>query len=555
MTTQLARPAVDGHVPRSVLRRLSKTRLGTRLADARPAMTAPILPLWLACLTAVAAGVALADGFPGTDIWPLTLLGVALLLLGLVGRSWGGALLVGLVGGITFWGSLIYWLTLYLGPVPWLGLAIVEAVFFAAGAVAIGVVYRYADAVWPTRLGRLGILPVVVAGLWTAREAITAVAPEGGFSWGRVAFSQSQGPFASLVAYLGISGLSFALVWFVAFALQLAREGRASAVGRVTLAVAAAAALLVIPAWAAPTQGTTRIAAVQGNTKSGLLDRVEAGDNLNAHITETLALEGQSVDMVVWPENASDVDPEANAVAAQDLDFVSGIMKAPLVVGTIAERDGKSYNTSLLWENGQVADYYDKRHPVPFAEYMPARSFFHALAPSLVDMVTRDYQVGTTDTVMNVNGVIAGISICFDITDDQAVSSMVNDGAQVILAQTNNADFGQTDENLQQLAIARLRAIETGRSVVNISTVGHSAIIAPDGSTIDSIAPYQPGAMVDDVPLSTTTTPATLFGKGIELLVSGLGVAGLVLALVAAGRIRRTRRAATQPAQPAAPVE
>jgi len=85
---------------------------------------------------------------------------------------------------------------------------------------------------------------------------------------------------------------------------------------------------------------------------------------------------------------------------------------------------------------------------------------------------------------------------------------------------------------LADIAIARLRAIETGRSVVNISTVGHSAIIAPDGSTIDSIAPYQPGAMVDNVQLSTTTTPATLFGKGIELLVSGLGVAGLVMALV-----------------------
>jgi apolipoprotein N-acyltransferase len=541
-TTERVVPTTDAGLPRSAVRRLSRTRLGSRLADARPSVTRPILPLWLACLTAIGGGFALTNGFPGTDIWPLTLLGVALVLLSLIGRSWRGAVLVGLIGGLAFWGSLINWLTLYLGPVPWLGLAILEAVFFAVGAVAIALVYRFAEAVWTTRLGRVGILPVVIAGLWTAREAITAVAPEGGFSWGRVAFSQSTSPFASLVAYLGISGLSFVLVWLVAFVIQLVRERQASVAGRITLAVAAAAALLVIPAWAAPTQGTTRIAAVQGNTKSGLLDRVEAGDNLNAHITETLALEGQSVDMVVWPENASDIDPETSPVAAQDLDFVSSIMKAPLVVGTIAERDGKYYNTSLLWENGQVADYYDKRHPVPFAEYMPARSFFHALAPSLVDMVTRDYQIGTTDTVMNVNGVTAGISICFDITDDQAVQSMVNEGAQVILAQTNNADFGQTDENVQQLAIARLRAIETGRSVVNISTVGHSAIIGPDGKTIDAIAPYQPGAMVDDVPLSTTTTPATLFSKGIELLVSGLGVAGLVFALVAAARIRRRTR-------------
>ncbi|WP_253258957.1 apolipoprotein N-acyltransferase [Subtercola boreus] len=510
----------------------------------RSGIAAPVLPLWLACLVALGGGLSLMTGFPGADVWPMTFVGVAAILVSLIGQRWNRALLVGLVGGVTFWCAHISWLTLYLGPVPWLALAILEAIFFAIGALTIAFVYRFAGAVWPTPLGRLGILPVVVSGLWTAREAITAVAPEGGFSWGRVAFSQSTSPFSHLVAFVGVSGLSFLLVWLVAFVIQLCREVSLRAVTRFALGILAVGLLLVVPAWPAPTSGTTRIAAVQGNTKSGLLDRVEAGDNLNAHITETLKLEGNAVDMVVWPENASDVDPETSRAAAADLDFISGIMKAPLVVGTIAERDGKFYNTSLLWENGSVADFYDKRHPVPFAEYMPARPFFRALVPDLVDLVTRDYQVGTTDTVMNVNGVIAGISICFDITDDSAVQAMVDDGAQVILAQTNNADFGQTDENLQQLAIARLRAIETGRSVVNISTVGHSAIIAPDGSTLDAIAPYTPGAMVDDVPLSTTVTPASLAGRGLEWLVSGLGFAGLALALVAAVRARRAARRA-----------
>ena len=50
--------------------------------------------------------------------------------------------------------------------------------------------------------------------------------------------------------------------------------------------------------------------------------------------------------------------------------------------------------------------------------------------------------------------------------------------------QTNNADFRGTDENLQQLAVARIRAVETGRTVVNVSTVGTSQIIRPDGSTL-----------------------------------------------------------------------
>jgi hypothetical protein len=110
--------------------------------------------------------------------------------------------------------------------------------------------------------------------------------------------------------------------------------------------------------------------------------------------------------------------------------------------------------------------------------------------------------------------------------------------AQVILAQTNNADFGKTDENLQQLAIARLRAIETGRSVVNISTVGTSQIIAPDGSTISSITPYEAGSMIADVPLATTNSPGTLLAQGVELLVSGWGLAGLILVLLKPARVR-----------------
>jgi len=98
-----------------------------------------------------------------------------------------------------------------------------------------------------------------------------------------------------------------------------------------------------------------------------------------------------------------------------------------------------------------------------------------------------------------------------------------------VLAQTNNADFGFTDESVQQFAIARIRAIETARTVVNISTVGTSAIIHPDGSVHHRLPVYEPDVMVDDVPLSTTKTPAVIGGRQVEWLVSfgGLLVLGL----------------------------
>ncbi|WP_291054173.1 apolipoprotein N-acyltransferase [Herbiconiux sp.] len=514
-----------------------------------PGFTRPVMPLWLALLGAVGAGIALDAGFPDKGWWPLTLVGVAIVLTALIGRRWGSALLIGFVAGVSFWGVHIFWLTLYLGPVPWLGLAIFEGGYFALGALLIALVYRRAEAAWPSRARRLTVLPLVVAGLWVLREGINSIAPYGGFSWGRVAMSQSESPYTGLIAWVGMAGLSFVLVWLVAFLVQLVREDGLRSSTRVLAACVAIAATLAVPAWPAVTSGTARIGAVQGNSNAGLFAVHERGDILSDHVSASAGLIGQDMDVVVWPENSSDIDPTQFTYASQTLDAVSAELgDVPLVVGTIQARGDKVYNTSLLWQNGGVTDFYDKRHPVPFAEWMPNREFFRALAPDLVDLVTRDYEFGDTDLTFDINGLIAGISICFDITDDAVMRAMSAEGAQVVLAQTNNADFGQTDENLQQLAIARLRAVEFGTSVVNISTVGHSEIIAPDGSTIASIPAYEAGSMVADVPLATAATPASVAGFQLEWLFAGFGIIGLLVALTSgAGASARTRKRPRRP--------
>ena len=158
------------------------------------------LPLWAAILLAAGAGAILDGAFPDRAWWFLAPVGVALMLLALVGRGLWTGLVVGLVAGLSFWLIHISWLTLYLGPVPWLALAGLEAIFFGVGLALTAVVLNVGPRVWPSVTGRLGVLPVVVAGLWTAREAISAVWPYGGFAWGRVAISQSESPFNSLIA-------------------------------------------------------------------------------------------------------------------------------------------------------------------------------------------------------------------------------------------------------------------------------------------------------------------------------------------------------------------
>lgn len=473
-------------------------------------------------------------GFPDRDLWPLTFVGIALVLVSAVGRRPRSALLLGFVSGLAFYLVHIEWASLFLGPIPMTALSVLESLFVALGVLLVALAYRWCARLWPDARGRLLLLPAIIAGLWTAREAVTSTFPYGGFAWGRVALSQSQSPFADLFPWLGVSGVSFVMVALVALAIEAVRFGAVGRMIRLVVVVAAVTAALVVPAFPVAITGTSTIAAVQGNGKAAYFDTREQGDLLTAQFeaTEPLFEQDLDLDMVVWPEGASDINPLESVYAARAFDYVSTQLDAPLVAGAITERDGKIYNTSLLWEAGEGAvDYYDKKHPIPFGEYVPDREFWEPFAPDLIGMIAREYTPGTTDTVFDINGTVAGINICFDISDDAVMTAAVRDGAEVLLAQTNNADFGQTDESVQQLAIARIRAIELGRSVVNISTVGTSAIIAPDGSTIEQLDTYTADTMVADVPLSSTVTPASLAGRGIEWFVSGLGLAALALAM------------------------
>ncbi len=526
----------------------------------------PLLPLLPALVVAAGAGLLLDTAFPDKGWWFTAFPAIALALIAMQGRRLGSAILVGLVFGAAFYWPHIEWASEFLGVLPWSALAAVMTLWSGAAAALIALAYRWIPRVWDTPAGRLLLLPAVVAGLWTARESIASVWPYGGFSWGRVGFSQSDGPLSPLFAWLGVSGVSFAMVFIVALAVAAAREAirhpqRSVALG--ALVTVAALVLVTVPPWTslagtAPSSAPTlRVGAVQGATKAGYFDPPDAfGDNLIAQVAATEPLYDADVDVVLWPEGASDADPLRYGWAAALWDEVAERAGAPLVGGTITTRQldkvdesgepvPEYFNTVMLWEPGEgpresrVRDYYDKKHPVPFGEYVPDRPFWRQFAPDLIDLIQREYTPGTTDSVFDLgDGVIVGHAICFDIVDDQLLTEIVEQGGQIVFAETNNADFGRTDESVQQLAIARIRALETARTVVNISTVGTSAIILPDGRIEQQLPAYEPGVMVADVPLLTTITPAVLVGRQLEWLAAIVGLAGLVIAGFAA-RARR----------------
>ncbi len=497
-------------------------------------------------VSAILGGLLLDRGFPDSNVWFASLFAMLLIFWSAKGLSFSTGLIIGAVCGFTFFGVLIWWLTIYLGLLPWISLTLAQVFFFSLGYGLIALVWRYAGAHWTSLSGRLLLLPALIAAAWCTREAASTRYPFGGFAWGRLSQSQSEGPLAPLASWFGTAGMSFVIAFFVAALIALATEPRFSLSKKLSAGLAGYLVLTLVPNWPVNESGSLRILAVQGNADAGLFAEYDRGDNLKDHFSATEPAFGEEVDLVIWPENASDIDPLRSPEAGAVLSDVTRRMNAPLVVGAITKTGEKTFNSMLLWDTDTnpndpiLRDQYDKIHPVPFAEYLPWRDFFYPLAPKLFDMVPRDFSFGVRDPIFEIAGVPAGVAICFDIVDDSILREIMAGQAQLILAPTNNADFGRTDQSIQQLSIARLRAIETGRSVVNISTVGTSSIIGPRGENLGILPTYTAGYLLADVPLANHTTPATLLGGKLEFMVVIFFAAGLGIPLFFRRRARNS---------------
>lgn len=508
-----------------------------RRADDAPAAPRAALPLWAAVLSAALAGLLMDLAFPSVGLWPLSFVAVGLMLVALDGRRIGGAILVSAVYGAVFYPLLVLWATRYLGAVPWLGLAGAEALLTAIALVPIAVAYRWIPRVWPR--ARPVLLPVVVGALWTLHELFLGNWPYGGFPWARLAMTQSESPLAPVVSWVGVSGLSFLMVTAVALIIEYVR----AATWRRPIAIiapgVAIAVLLLTPLFPTTTTGTLRVGAVQGNGTTGFFDDREPYGVIDAQTRATEPLIGEDLDLLVWPEGGVDYDPFQDEATARRLTRVTARVDAPLLANTATERGDDVFNTTFLWnDGGPTGDSHDKRHPVPFGEYVPNREFFNALVPDLVGLLTREYTAGDDAPMIDVEGVGVGLAICFDVIYDEVIREGVTAGAEVMVFQTNNADFRGTDENLQQLAFARMRAIETGRSVVNVSTVGTSQYIRSDGSTVASLDANEAGALLEDVELRSGLTAGVVLGPWVQLLLALGGPAVLVVS----GVISRRRR-------------
>ncbi len=511
-----------------------------------------------AAAAVIGSGLIGVLAFPPYGVWPLAALSVAGLTLAVHGRPPRTAAWLGYLWGWAMFGPLLAWSGVYVGAV-WLLLPFAEAAFVAVLAAAISI------------LVRLPFAPLWVACAWVGEEALRDRLPFGGFPWGRWAFSQAESPlrwFATLggaptvTCVVALAGGGLALA--VESAVQ--RRWRGVVLGAAGLiAVPLAGLVIAVPLAPGAPPRTAVVALIQGDVPDRGLDfNAQRRQVLDNHVKQTMRLVAEikagrapQPELVVWPEDASDIDPLDNPDANQEITAAVKAVGAPILVGAILDgADGNQrINAGILWSptTGAGSEYV-KRHPVPFGEYIPLRSLARKVT-NKVDLVPVDMTKGKGNGLVTGGPMPIGDVICFEVAYDSLVRSSVEAGAQLLVVQTNNATFGHTAETYQQLAMSQLRAVENGRTVLQVATSGKSAVIDRSGRIVaQSGALFTPAVIVRTVDLSTSTTLATRLGVWPEV---GWSLVALAALLAAAGDIWRGRRPGPlrRPATPADTAE
>ncbi|WP_372441096.1 apolipoprotein N-acyltransferase [Actinacidiphila acididurans] len=505
---------------------------------------------------AAAAGLALAAAFPPYGVWPLSLVAVAVLSLVVRGRTVKQGAWLGYAFGLPFF----VWLLDWLRTVGWdavVGLSVIEAAFLAA----LGALLVLAQ--------RLPLWPVWAACLWVTEELARDRLPFGGFPWGRLAFANTGSPYTPLAALGGaplvtfgvaLSGTLLAAALLAAWRLRTRpRPLRTALVGGGALAVSAAVLLsgLLVPV---PTgaKDHVRIAVVQGNVQQpGLHFLGRPMMILNNHVNATLKLAADikagrtpKPDIVLWPENSSDLDPFSNPAAYDKITEAVQAVGVPILVGALVDGPDKNHvqNEGIVWDpvRGPGA-HYTKQHPVPFGEYVPFRKELTKVIKQL-NQIPRDFYPGKTNGVMQIGPARLGDVICFEVAYDGIVRDTVNAGARAIVVQTNNATYGLTGQPEQQLAMSRLRAIEHGRAVVTAATSGISAIVAPNGKIEQRSKEFTQTVLSADLPLRDQITVADRVGAVPEWTLAMVGLLSCAAA-IALGRRDLVRMAKGQQQQ------
>lgn len=521
------------------------------------------LPTWLLLPAAVGGGLLATLAYAPFGLWPLAFIAVAALAW-VVGRArrLHTAIGLGYLFGLAFMGTSLIWQTSIM-ILSYAGLTLVTALLYA-GIAGMARITR-----------RLPGAPVWGAAAWGFGEWVLSVFPFDGFMWMRLGYSQVDSPLAGFYPFTGAAFVSFLvalighlLAWTVnAVADRGVRSApqtirnrpprtrtsgfRAGVTGATLLGLLGVGGLGT--GWDAPrtTFGDVQVGWVQGGAPGGGVYGLGPARTITtnqAKQTDALMSEVEAgrlpaPDVVVWPENATDMDPRSDALTSRLVEGSVARASVPILVGSIYSDDTaeERQTVALWWTRDGVVGTYAKRNLVPFGEWIPFRSVLLPLIPELryvgYQSVPGTEPGALAVTLNDGRALSVGVAICYEVIYPHTLYEAADAGAQLMVVQSSNAMYQGTIQIDQQFAVTRVRAAEMRTQILVVTTSGVSGRIGAHGEVLMRAPDHVGAAGVETMTLASTRTPAMVLGRLLEALVVLAGAASLALgALTTRGR-------------------
>ena len=482
-------------------------------------------------LPALVAGLSVAASMPPWGWWPLTFVGlvIATRLEVRAPRDRRRAFMVGTVFGLGWFLPALAWMWFLTAP------------GYLVAALLFALLHGLASSVAVSADSRRFL--VIAPATHTLVEILRLSFPFGGVPLATVGIAQVSGPLQGVARLGGVIALTW-ITWQIA---TLVATWRRPTELRRSIVLACAAVVLL--AWVAPRGSDTQVAldvvAVQGGGPQGTraVD-TDPREVFERHLDATRSVTG-TPDVVVWPENVIDVATFDESRELLEIADEAARLDAPFLVGITEDVDAESFTNAqvVVDTDGNVVDRYDKVRRVPFGEYMPLRGLLDSIGAP-VDLVPRDAVAGAGRARLDVplassplDELRASVVISWEVFFGGRAREGVGDGGGLIFNPTNGSSYTWTILQSQQIASSRLRAVETGRWVVQVSPTGFSAFVSPDGEVYSRTSVSDTSVIRRDLPIRSGDTLYVRLGD--RPWIAAVGVASL-LPLVLRVRSRRS---------------
>lgn len=484
-------------------------------------------------LLALLAGALFPLGFSPYEYWPVLLVATGIIFYLTHHADRRAAIVRGGLFGIGVFGAGTSWVYVSIhqfgsAPAP---LAVLLTLLFVLlltsfFIVPLFLVYtklrdRYnVNVVWQQAL--------LFAGLWVVFEWIRSWFLTG-FPWLLQGYALLDTPFQTWAPVTGVYGLSLLLVVTACLVTALLIDFRRFKVAAVIVCFLTASTwIAALPLndiqWTTKT-GQLSFSAIQGNIPQSL--KWEPGyleDTISTYLKLSENEWGQN--LVIWPENALPIFHSSVRPVMQQIDRQAKGSGTTFITG-IPMDDNSSGETryfNSIVASGVGNGRYYKQKLVPFGEYVPFESLFRGMI-DFFDLPMSAFTKGSHDQpLLEVANTTIAPYICYEVVYPDFVAEQARDSGLLITI-SNDTWFGRSIGPLQHFQIARMRSLETGRSMIRATNDGMTALIDDKGQVVKSIKRFQKGVLRGDVPIMEGSTPFMRFGSWPVLLLSVLMMA------------------------------